>query len=219
MSLFSLFFQTSQSQLGALFLDVLVTEQLNLPSKVTAYPIESGDGEISDHITKMQEELTISGSISASRSEFSIQNALQGGSFGVEFGPQCYSKLIDAIDQLRTMHKDRKPITVVTGLGKYEDMAFTTLTIDRSNSPDSGGQWLKINTTLRQIKKVTLKSADLPPEKATGGNGSAKGKSGTTEKKTNNTTAGDANPKGTSMARSLADASGKKFGTHFVGPK
>jgi hypothetical protein len=216
-SLFSLFFQTSQSQLGALFLDVLVTEQLSLPSKVTAYPIETGDGEISDHITQMQEELTITGAIAASSSEFSLQNVLRGGSFGIEFGPQCFTKMIDAIDQLRTMHKDRKPITIVTGLGKYEDMAFTTLTIERSNNKETGGQWLNINTTLRKIKKVTLKTADLPPEKASTTSG-AKGKTGTTEKRTNNTTAGQP-AKESSLLKSGKDSGVKAFNDFFKLPK
>lgn len=182
MSLFSLFFQNQHSQLGALFLDVLVSEQLNLPSKVTAYPIETGSGDISDHITMNNEELTITGAISAASSQLSLQNLSSGGSFGVEFGPQCYTKLIDAIDQLRTMHRDRKPITIVTGLGRYEQMAFTNLTLDRSNSAQTGGQWLQINATLRKLKMVTLRHADLPPEKVS--NQATKGKTGTTEKKT-----------------------------------
>jgi len=139
----------------------------------------------------MQEEITITGAVSASSSELSLQgayNAFESGSFAVEFGPLCYSKMINAIDQLRTMHKNRQMVTIVTGLGKYEDMAFTTLTIDRSNSPQTGGQWLQINATLRKIKMVSLKQADLPAEKATG---SATGKTGTTQKTTNTSTTGD----------------------------
>ena len=204
-----MFFQNQQSQLGALFLDVLVSEQINLPSKVTMYPIETGDGEISDHIVQNQEEITITGAISAGSSQISLSGIAQsissGGSFGVEFGPLCYSKLINAIDQLRTMHKDRKPITVVTGLGRYEEMAFTTLTLDRSNSNNTGGQWLQINATLRKIKKVTLKQTDLPPEKASGQDG-AKGKTGKTEKKTTN--GGSTSNKEISVAGQLGKRTG-----------
>jgi hypothetical protein len=167
---FSMFFQNQQSKLGYLSLDVLVTENLSLPSKVTEYPVEDGNEDITDHITAGNEELTITGAISSS------------GSFGMEFGPLCYSKMIDAIDQLRKMHKERKMVTVVTGLGKYEDMAFTNLTVDRSNSPNLGGQWLSINATLRKIRKVSLKQADLPPDNASTTSGT-KGKTGGTEKK------------------------------------
>lgn len=208
MSLFSFFFQTTQSQLGALFLDVLVSEQLSLPSKVTAYPIETGDGEITDHIVQNNEEITIVGAVSASASPLNLGNLIQGGSFAVEFGPLCYTRLIDAISQLRTMHKNRQPVTVVTGLGRYEQMAFTTLTIDRNNQPQTGGQWLQINTTLRKIKTVTLKQADLPPEKAAS---DVTGKTGTTEKKTNTSTGDDVD---SSTAIHLDDITGK----HVQGP-
>jgi len=206
-----MFFQNQQSQLGALFLDVLVSEQINLPSKVTMYPIETGDGEISDHIVRSQEEITITGAIAAGSSEISlsgIAKAVSGGSFGVEFGPLCYTKLIDAIDKLRTMHKDRQIVSVVTGLGKYDNMAFTTLTIDRSNSANTGGQWLQVNATLRKIQKVTLKKADLPAEQTSG---TATGKSGQTEKKTNQSSTSA--PQG-SMALQLA----KTHAPSAVGP-
>jgi hypothetical protein len=166
---FSMFFQTQLSQIGYLSLDVLVSENITLPSKVTEYPVEDGNEDISDHITAGNEEITINGAISAS------------SSFGMEFGSKCYSKLIDTIDQLRKMHKERKTFTVVTGLGKYEDMAFTNLTIDRNNSPTTGGQWLTINASLRKIRKVSLKQADLPPDNAAAG--ATKGKTGKTAAK------------------------------------
>jgi hypothetical protein len=168
MALFGLFQSNPLSQLSYLSLDVLVTETVTLPSDVTKYPIEDGSGDFTDHITAHNEEIKISGMISAATS------------FGMEFGPLCYSKMIDAIDQLRKMHKERTTVTVQTGLGKYEDMAFTDLSIERSNSATAGGQWLTINAGLRKIIKVTLKTAELPPDQAAS---SVAGKTGKTEQK------------------------------------
>ena len=198
-----MFFQNQQSQLGYLSLDVLVTENLSLPSKVTEYPVEDGNEDISDHITAGNEELTITGAIAA------------GSSFGMEFGSLCYSKMIDAIDQLRKMHKERKVIKIVTGLGKYEDMAFTNLTVDRSNSPNLGGQWLSINATLRKIRKVSLKEADLPPDNASTTDG-AKGKTGGTEKKSGSSgdSASDPNK---SLALKGAEVMKAKGGPNIIG--
>lgn len=164
-SSFSLFYQTQLTQLGVLYLDVLTTENLTLPSEVTKYPIEDGTGDVTDHITQNNEELNIVGAVSSA------------SSFGMDFGPLCYSKMIDTVSQLRNMHKARQTITIVTGLGRYTDMAFTNLTVNRQ-AGDKGGQWLDINATLRKIKKVTLKKTDLPPDTS-----SASGKTGTTEKK------------------------------------
>jgi hypothetical protein len=170
MALFGMFFTNQRSQLGYLSLDVLATENISLQSDVTKYPIEDGSGDMTDFITAHNEELKINGAISAS------------DTFGMEFGPMCYSKMIDAIDQLRKMHKERKLITVVTGLGKYEEMAICDLQINRNNT-GVGGQWLTIDASLRKIIKVALKKADLPPDaKTTSGDG--KGKSGKTEQKT-----------------------------------
>jgi len=168
-SIIGMFFK-KKSTVGYLTLDVLVTENISLPSDVTKYPVEDGSEEISDHITRNSEELSITGSVASS------------DILAFEFGP-CTSKLIKAVDQLRSMHKERKLVTVVTGLGKYEDMAFTSLTINRSNSANGGG-WIDINANLRKIKKVSNKPTTLPPDKA---NGATKGKTGKTADKSGTT--------------------------------
>lgn len=201
MSIFSLFFENQQSQLGFLYLDVLASEQLSLPSEVTKYPVEDGSEDVSDHITCNNEELEIHGTISASTS------------FGMEFGPLCYSKLIDAIDQLRQMHEDRQPIKIVTGLGQYEDMGFTALTIMRQSS-DKGGQWLDITASLRKIKKVALKEAELPPDSPSDSDKTgAKGKTGTSEKK-----AGKSGTSSDGPTKSLAFSQAEKHAPSLLGP-
>lgn len=157
----SMFFP-QKTTVGFLSFDILINENIKLPSDVTKYPVEDGT-EISDHITQLNEEISITGRVSSSE-VLSFQFS------------SCMSKLIDAIDQMRAMHKAREPITVVTGLGQYTDMAFTSLSVTRSNGSD-GGSWLDINADLRKLKKVALKTTDLPPDKASG---SASGKTGKT---------------------------------------
>jgi hypothetical protein len=197
-----MFFRNQQTQLGALFLDVLVSEQLSLPSKVTQYPIETGDGDISDHITANRAELTIVGAVSASES------------FAITFGPLCYSKLIDTIDTLSQMHRDRQPFTVVTGLGQYDEMALTSLTIDRTNSAQTGGQWLQINAQMRHIKKVDLKKADVSAADktsqtaSTDSSGTANGKTGKTEKPAGSSGNASTSQPGDTMGFSLGNRTG-----------
>src|SRR5262252_6378383 len=122
MNPFTAFWPTQHSTLGVLSLDVLVSENLKLPSEVTKYPVEDGSGDISDHITQNNEELSITGSV-ASSELFAIEFSFTG----------CYSKLINAVDQLRQMHKQRQPIEIVTGLGRYTNMAFTNLSLNRGS--------------------------------------------------------------------------------------
>jgi hypothetical protein len=104
------------------------------------------------------------------------------------------------------MHKDRQPITVITGLGKYEDMAFTSLSIIRSNSGKDGG-WLTINADLRHIKKVSLKQADLPAEDKAAP--TAKGKTGKTEKPGGQSGNADKPPEDESIAHKIKENGGK----------
>jgi hypothetical protein len=210
---FSLFYQTKQSQLGYLYLDVMVTENLVLPSEVTKYPIEDGNEDVTDHITQNNEELTITGAISASKSFGLILSGFTGSGNPFDSLMTTSTKLINAIDQLRTMHKARQPITVYTGLGKYEDMAFTNLSINRQ-AGNVGGNWLDINASLRKIKKVALKESQLPPDKAAD---DGKGKTGQTERRSGKSGDSSQEPQ-ESLALRGAKASDAKFGTHLVGP-
>ena len=194
-------FSPRKTTVGFLSLDVLINENLKLPSEVTKYPIEDGT-EITDHITQLNEELQITGRVSSSEV------------LSFEFGT-CVTKLIDAIDQLRSMHKARESITVVTGLGQYTEMAFTSLSVTRSNGAD-GGSWLDINADLRKLKKVSLKQTELPPDKANAG---TKGKTGNTKqaaKTSGNTTP----PKNQSILKGLQNQTNTyRPGTIPVGPK
>ena len=201
--IFSMLYATTRSTLGMLTLDVLLKELIELPSEVTKYPIEDGGPDISDHITQGNETLTINGSVSATAVE----------AFEFASGP---GKLIGAIEMMREMHKTRQPITVITGLGIYMDMAFTGLTISRQ-SGDKGGWWLDIDANLIKIVKVKLEEADMPPDTMSeadetppgSGNGSGtKGKGGKTETPggSSGSSAKPASPpKSKSGAASLAD--------------
>ncbi len=161
-----MFYGTQRSTLGALTLDVMLREHIGLPSEVTKYPVEDGGPDVSDHITQGNETLEINGSVSAT----SMQ------AFEFSSGP---SKLIDAVATLREMHAERQSIKVVTGLGVYEDMAFTGLNITRA-SDEKGGWWIDIEAELIKIVKVKLEEGELPPEQVAP---ATKGKTGKTEKK------------------------------------
>lgn len=157
--LFTLLFGTQRSTLGVLTLDVLVTEELELPGTVTLYPVEDGT-EISDHIARGAPRLHIGGSVSHSEM--------------LELGLLSKSRLIDAVEALEFMHEQRQPITVVTGLRVYEDMGIAHLRMVRS-SGEKGGNWIDIDAELIRIQRVALKQAEVPRTAA-----DARGKAGPT---------------------------------------
>lgn len=156
--------------IGVLELDALLTESTSLRSQITEYPIEDGS-VISDHITQESEALSIEGVITGA-----------GTLFNIAAGK---AKLIAAKEALRELHKKRELITVVTGVDVYEDFAIESCEINRTAD---GGEKLDVSLTLKKIKKVTLRTADIPPEKTSG---STTGKAGGTKTKAGKSTKKD----------------------------
>lgn len=156
-------FGGKSTTIGALELDALLTESTSLRSQITEYPVEDGT-VISDHITKEAETLSLNGVITGA-----------GTLFSPSFGKV---ELLVAKEALRELHNARELVTVVTGLDVYSDFAIESLDIER-NADD--GERLNISAELRKIKKVQLRTEEMPPEKA---NGKTKGKAGQTKAKT-----------------------------------
>lgn len=159
MSLMSLLFCTKTS-IGSLELDALLTESTTLSSQITEYPIEDGS-VISDHITQENETLSIEGVITSA-----------GTLFNLSFGK---AKLIAAKETLRQLHRERALITIVTGLDVYTDFAIESCEISRTAEE---GERYSVSISLRKIKKVSLRTEEIPPEKTSG---RATGKAGKTK--------------------------------------
>lgn len=165
MSLINLLYSSLVGQrtvIGVLELDALLDENTSLRSQITEYPIEDGS-VISDHISQESETLSLEGVITGT-----------GTLFNIAAGK---SKLIAAKETLRTLHKNRELITIITGVDVYEDFAIESCNINR-NSDD--GEQFSVSMELRKIKKVTLRTEEIPPEKTSG---TATGKAGKTKTK------------------------------------
>lgn len=162
-----------QTQVGYLLLDALISEDTSLSGQVSRYPVENGSGFISDHIMNESEMLGIVGSVT------SAGTTLLSG--------RGRSKLISAKDALRRMREERVPITIITGMDIYENMGIENIRISRSGPLER----IEISMELRKLILVSLRSADVPPEKAAP---SAKGKAGKTETKVGKNPGNEAPP-------------------------
>lgn len=164
MSLMNLLFGTKTifgaMGVAAIELDALLNETTVMSSQITEYPVEDGT-IVSDHITLDSERLTIEGVISGA-----------GSLFGIKAGK---AELINAKETLRELHRTRELITIVTGVDLYEDFAIESCSISRDNEH---GEQYQVGLELRKIKKVTLKTEDMPPEKS---GKSTQGKAGKTK--------------------------------------
>ncbi|KNE23931.1 phage baseplate protein [Achromobacter spanius] len=155
------------SSIGTLPLDALVNEKTTLTSRATSFAVEDGP-PVTDHVVADSEQLTLDGWVTAA--DISLLGGLRGAALGAG-----RSKLIGAKDALRKIHADRLPITITTGLDVYADFVMESCSIGRSNG---AGDRFELSASFKRIRKVTLRQADIPPEKTSG---SATGKAGTTK--------------------------------------
>lgn len=150
-----------QTTIGSVPLDAVLTEDTELSAMVTDYPTEDGS-VVQDHITRQPERLSMSGVVTGA---------------GLMFNAGGRSKLIMTKEQFRAINESRTPITIVSGSDVYEDFAMTNAKISRSNV----GEQLAIDCEFKKIRKVQLRTADIPPEKVAGTKGEGtKGRAGQT---------------------------------------
>jgi hypothetical protein len=177
---------------STIFLDVLVTEDIDMPGRVTRYPVEDGT-EISDNINIEAESIRLAGLIAIADAV-----ALESGA-----GENAGSKMVDVVESLRKMRKDRALVTCSTGQMVYQDYAFESLRASRANS--DGGNWLNVEVELVKITKVELQTAEVPDR----AQGAAAGRTGQTNK-----------PAGRSASNSSANAgAGSGTGTNANQPR
>lgn len=158
----------AQSMIGSLPLDALLIEDTELSANISQYPVEDGT-VISDHITREPERLALSGVVTAAGI--------------IMFGAGGRSKLIAAKEALRQIHKERIPVTIVTGMDVYTNYGMSNAKISRTNE----GEKITLDCEFQKIDKAQLQQADIPPEKAQAGPGGkgtgANGKAGQTASK------------------------------------
>lgn len=146
---------------GAVVLDVLQTEDFELPGEVSVYPIEEG-AERSDHIFTGAERLRVSGTVSASAM--------------FDFGLGGFStRMADAVEALEGLRNKRQTFEVSTGLRLYPDMGFANLRFSRKG--EGQGNWLYIEAEMVRVRVVQLREADVPERAAAP---SARGRAGRT---------------------------------------
>lgn len=122
----------SQTRVGGIFLDAVISEDHNYNSRVTNYPIEDGTF-VSDHIINEPERLEIEGIVS--------DTPINIFSF--------FNRSIDSFNRLVRINQTKQVITVVTGIKVYTDMVITSLIVPRTFQ---SGQSLRFNIQLQKLK-------------------------------------------------------------------
>jgi hypothetical protein len=139
-----------QPELGALLMDVTLTEEVRLEADVTQFWVEDGT-IISDHVSQGPKNVRIAGVIATA----------DIGAYS--FGNNGDAKVVDVMETLDRIHAERALVTISTGQMQYTDMAFFNLTATRTADAD-GGNWLSITADARKVRKVGLRTAEVPAD-------------------------------------------------------
>nr|WP_320145993.1 hypothetical protein [uncultured Anaeromusa sp.] len=139
---------TDPTKIGQLEVDVLVSSELTYASEVTENPVEDGF-PVHDHVICKPLQLSMVVVVSPLPVTWYEK-------FGVDTG-----RMDDAIAKLEQIYKDRQPITIITNEKTYEDMVMTECKINKAKED---GKILRIPLEFKQIRKVEVKTADIPEE-------------------------------------------------------
>lgn len=131
---------------GPLFIDVVTEEQHSLSSQVTDHPVEIGVN-IVDHMKPEPRQLMIHGVIAAAPLK-------------AQAGDESPTRTRDQWEIL-TRARDKALLAIVTTeIETYDSMVLSDVRAPRT-SQDS--EWLKVDLTFKQIRKVATETAIEPP--------------------------------------------------------
>lgn len=121
-------------------IDCSLRENHSFDADVTDFPVESG-ANVTDNIRPLPIVIEIEGLISNTPI-----GLMRGERVDVTKTPvrSCY-------DLFQAIREERKPVTIRTSMGTYENMAMKSLSIPRGEHEDA----MKFNATFQQIQMVT----------------------------------------------------------------
>ena len=154
-------FTDNKTRIGDLVIDATHSEAINYSNEITDHPIGSG-ASVSDHIYAKPTMLKLEGSIIDSAIDIigtsqsildlfsgnpitNISNKIQGIS----------TKERTAYEVLKALNINKQPVTVVTGLDTFENMAIESLAFPRDEDTNAR---LLFQITLKQITYVNVQN-------------------------------------------------------------
>lgn len=174
------------TKIGVIECDVLIEQELTLNSEVTEHPVEDGF-PVHDHVIRRPVKLAMT--ITVSNMPVTWYDRLGGNS---------PDRMSDAISKLEEIYKAGDPITIATVDKLYENMVMTDCRIPKNRE---NGKVLRVPLEFTQIRKVQVKTAEIPAELV---DALTKGKVGETKQDAGTATTEDV---GTGNNSSSADSS------------
>lgn len=152
--------------------DVINSEEHRFSAEATKHEIEDGS-EISDHIINRGKTLRLEGEISDDPITILQTGILERTITGVI--PQTIKSKLnfglggdkakpskEAFDQFEKIYDEKRPVIIITGLKKYEDMVMEDVSFPRTSETVAS---LKFIAFFRQINIVTTEYVTVPNTK------------------------------------------------------
>lgn len=146
----SMLFDKPKAAIGAIILDVAISETHTLQAKATEHPVESGCNLI-DHIQMLPDSIQLEGIISNTPVVLLGTPLFKTGHYTDE-----------AFKQLEDLIKSGQPVQIVTSLKTYRDMALENLTIHKTAAHSDA---LCFSCSAKQIRMVESKIINIPKPK------------------------------------------------------
>jgi len=139
---------------GVLEFDLLLSESHNFQSTVTQHPIENGR-EVTDHIKNHLRTGSLTGLVSAYSIKLRTFTSL-GDRIKSPFSFMDAEQ--NAYDTLEKIWQARTPITIVTLMRVYKDVAITDMKTAKSAED---GRSITFSISFKELKKVSLKRLEV----------------------------------------------------------
>lgn len=144
-------------------MDLAMSESHSFPGEVTKFPVESG-GDISDHIRDLPPVITLECIVSDSPSgevALDATRQLDVDDNGL-INPYALPTSTEALAFLRDLKAQRKPVTIETSLGIFEQMAFVELDVPRDAERNNGlfftARFERINVVTNQRTRTRVRT-------------------------------------------------------------
>jgi hypothetical protein len=180
------------TKIGAIECDVLIEQEITLSSDVTEHPVEDGF-PVHDHV--IRKPLKLAMTIAISNMPVTWYD---------RFGSNSQDRMGDAVSKLEGIYKAGDPITVVTQEKVYDNMVMTDCRIPKNRE---NGKVLKVPLEFTQIRKVQVKTAEIPAEYV---DALTKGKAGETNQDAGTATTQDISANSTDSSSSGSQSTSEK---------
>jgi len=149
--------------------DVVTSETHQMASEATQYEIEDGS-DISDHVINRGKLLTIEGEITDDpitildtgifeRTIANVTPSILRSKLSFGLGGDKGKPSKEVFDQFEKIYDNKIPLTIITGLKKYDNMIMENLSIPRTSKTVRS---LKFTATFRQIRIVSTQFVTAP---------------------------------------------------------